>query len=104
MKIIYKPMGSGVESLRDDVDLNAATLIMPNRKWIARSKEALAAGVGFLGVNFFTFDDLMAELAMERPRNQRRAAYAFREALGEGDTAFAPVRDMEKNSPPLSVV
>lgn len=96
MKIIYKPMGSGVESLRDDVDLNAATLIMPNRKWIARSKEALAAGVGFLGVNFFTFDDLMAELAMERPRNQRRAAYAFREALGEGDTAFAPVRDMEK--------
>ena len=96
MKIIYKPMGSGVESLRDDVDFNAATFIMPNRKWIARSKEALAAGVGFLGVNFFTFDDLMAELAMERPRNQRRAAYAFRKALGEGDTAFAPVRDMEK--------
>lgn len=96
MKIIYKPMGSGVESLRDDVDLIAATFIMPNRKWIARSKEALAAGVGFLGVNFFTFDDLMAELAMERPRNQRRAAYAFRKALGEGDTAFAPMRDMEK--------
>ena len=96
MKIIYKPMGSGVESLVDEIDFNAATFIMPNRKWIARSKEALAAGVGFLGVNFFTFDDLMAELAMERPRNQRRAAYAFRKALGEGDTAFAPVRDMEK--------
>lgn len=74
MKIIYKPMGSGVESLRGEIDFNAVTFIMPNRKWIARSKEALAAGVGFLGVNFFTFDDLMAELAMERPRNQRRAA------------------------------
>lgn len=96
MKIIYKPMGSGVESLKDEIDFNAATFIMPNRKWIARSKEALAAGVGFLGVSFFTFDDLMEELAMMRPRNQRRAAYAFRKALGEGDTAFAPVRDMEK--------
>lgn len=96
MKIIDKPMGSGVESLAEDVDLTGATFIMPNRKWIARSKEVLSRGVGFLGVNFFTFDDLMEELAMARPRNQRRAAYAFRKHLEEGETAFAAVRDMEK--------
>lgn len=96
MEIIYKPMGSGVESLVDEVDFKGATFIMPNRKWIGRSKEILSRGVGFLNVNFFTFDDLMEELAMTRPRNQWRAAYAFRKRLEEGDTAFAPLRDMEK--------
>lgn len=96
MKIIDKPMGSGVESLMEAMDFSDTTFIMPNRKWIARSKEVLSRGVGFLGVNFFTFDDLMEELAMVRPRNQRRAAYAFRKHLEEGETAFAAVRDMEK--------
>lgn len=96
MKIIDKPMGSGVESLMEAMDFSGTTFIMPNRKWIARSKEILSRGVGFLGVNFFTFDDLMEELAMARPRNQRRAAYIFRKRLEEGDTAFAAVRDMEK--------
>ena len=96
MKIIDKPMGSGVESFMDTMDLTGATLIMPNRKWIAGSKEVLARGVGFLGVNFFTFDDLMEELAMDRPRNQMRANYVFRKRLEVGETAFASVRDMEK--------
>lgn len=96
MKIIEKPMGSGVESLVDEVDFKGATFIMPNRKWIARSKEVLSRGVGFLGVNFFTFDDLTEELAMARPRNLWRAAYVFRKRLEEGNGAFAPLRDMEQ--------
>lgn len=96
MKIIGKPMGSSVDSLADEVDFKGATFIMPNRKWIARSKEILSRSVGFLGVNFFTFDDLMEELAMSRPRNLWRAAYAFRKRLEEGNGAFAPLRDMEK--------
>ncbi|WP_215506831.1 PD-(D/E)XK nuclease family protein [Peptoniphilus sp. EMRHCC_23] len=95
MKIIDKPMGSGLESLAEG-DFIGATFIMPNRKWIARSKEILSRSVGFLGVDFFTFDDLMAELAMAQTRNQWRAAYGFRKRLEEGETAFASVRDMEK--------
>ncbi|MDY3118737.1 MAG: PD-(D/E)XK nuclease family protein [Peptoniphilus sp.] len=93
MKIIYD---SAAEEAFGRLARPGVTFIMPNRKWIARGKKAVAGGVGFLGVNFFTFDDLLADLAMMAPRNQWRAVYVFRRLLAEGDTVFSTLRTMEK--------
>ena len=96
MKCFELPMGAGPECLFEEDIPGRRAVIMPNLAQIARAKEFLRSRGGFLGVDFFTFDDLMEILAIDAPRGEGESLFYFRKYLREGATVFQSVESLEK--------
>lgn len=99
MKCFELPMGAGPEYLFKEDTPGRRAVIMPNLAQIARAKEFLRSRGGFLGVDFFTFDDLTEILAIDAPRGEGESLFYFRKYLREGATVFQSVESLEKVQP-----
>ncbi|MDD7363640.1 MAG: PD-(D/E)XK nuclease family protein [Peptoniphilus sp.] len=97
MKVYRTTMGTGADILfRSPFKDARPAVIVPNRAFIERAKAAQADGGGLLGVDFFTFDDVVQKLAIDAPRGEGRAVYYFRRELRTSESVFSDLRDIEK--------